>query len=54
MLYEVITPHADRVKWIEADITLARLGRAAYDITEWFAAQPWSDGKIGMWRNNFV
>lgn len=21
----------------------------AYDITEWFAAQPWSDGKIGMW-----
>ena len=21
----------------------------AYDITEWFAVQPWSDGKIGMW-----
>ncbi len=21
----------------------------AYDITEWFAAQPWSTGKIGMW-----
>ena len=21
----------------------------AYDITEWLAAQPWSDGKIGMW-----
>ena len=21
----------------------------AYDITEWFAAQPWSDGNIGMW-----
>jgi putative CocE/NonD family hydrolase len=21
----------------------------SYDITEWFAAQPWSDGNIGMW-----
>lgn len=21
----------------------------AYDITEWFAAQPWSNGNIGMW-----
>jgi len=21
----------------------------AYDITEWFAAQPWCDGNIGMW-----
>jgi hypothetical protein len=21
----------------------------AYDITEWFATQPWSDGNIGMW-----
>lgn len=21
----------------------------AYDITEWFASQPWSDGNIGMW-----
>ena len=21
----------------------------AYDITEWLASQPWSNGKIGMW-----
>ena len=21
----------------------------AYDITEWFAAQPWCDGQVGMW-----
>lgn len=21
----------------------------AYDLTEWFAAQPWSNGKVGMW-----
>ena len=25
-------------------------GRDAYDMTEWFAAQPWCDGNVGMLR----
>jgi putative CocE/NonD family hydrolase len=33
----------NRGEWMEA----AKLD--AYDITEWFAKQPWSNGKIGMW-----
>lgn len=26
----------------------------AYDITEWFAAQPWSDGNIGMFGRSYL
>ena len=26
-----------------------RRGFDAYDITEWLAEQPWSNGKVGMW-----
>ena len=26
----------------------------AYDITEWFASQPWSDGKIGMFGRSYM
>ena len=33
----------NRGEWIDA----ARMD--AYDITEWFARQPWSSGNIGMW-----
>jgi len=33
----------NRGEWVEA----ARWD--AYDVTEWLAAQPWSNGKIGMW-----
>jgi putative CocE/NonD family hydrolase len=33
----------NRGEWIPA----ARMD--AYDVTEWFAAQPWSNGRIGMW-----
>jgi len=33
----------NRGEWVEA----ARWD--AYDVTEWLAKQPWSDGKIGMW-----
>lgn len=33
----------NRGEWLDA----ARLD--AYDLTEWFAAQPWSNGRIGMW-----
>ncbi|MBN2243145.1 MAG: CocE/NonD family hydrolase [Acidobacteria bacterium] len=33
----------NRGEWV----TAAR--RDAYDITEWLARQPWSNGKIGMW-----
>jgi predicted acyl esterase len=33
----------NRGEWV----TAAR--RDAYDITEWLAQQPWSNGKIGMW-----
>jgi uncharacterized protein len=33
----------NRGEWQDA----ARLD--AYDITEWLAAQPWSNGKVGMW-----
>ncbi|MGC1374821.1 MAG: CocE/NonD family hydrolase [Anaerolineales bacterium] len=28
--------------------------RDAYDITEWLAAQPWSDGKIGMYGRSYL
>ena len=28
--------------------------RDAYDITEWFAAQPWCDGNIGMWGISYL
>jgi putative CocE/NonD family hydrolase len=28
--------------------------RDAYDITEWFAAQPWCDGKIGMYGVSYL
>jgi putative CocE/NonD family hydrolase len=33
----------NRGEWMDA----ARFD--AYDITEWLAAQPWSNGKVGMW-----
>ena len=33
----------NRGEWLDA----ARMD--AYDITEWFAKQPWSNGQIGMW-----
>ena len=33
----------NRGEWVDA----ARLD--AYDVTEWFAKQPWTNGKIGMW-----
>ncbi len=33
----------NRGEWVDA----ARYD--AYDVTEWLAAQPWSNGKIGMW-----
>ena len=33
----------NRGEWVDG----ARMD--AYDITEWFAEQPWSNGKIGMW-----
>ena len=33
----------NRGEWLDA----ARMD--AYDITEWFAKQPWSNGRIGMW-----
>src|ERR1700712_2277978 len=33
----------NRGEWVDG----ARLD--AYDITEWFAEQPWSNGKVGMW-----
>jgi putative CocE/NonD family hydrolase len=33
----------NRGEWLDA----ARLD--AYDVTEWFARQPWSNGRIGMW-----
>jgi putative CocE/NonD family hydrolase len=33
----------NRGEWVDA----ARMD--AYDITEWLAQQPWSNGKIGMW-----
>ena len=33
----------NRGEWVEA----ARMD--AYDVTEWFARQPWSNGRIGMW-----
>lgn len=33
----------NRGEWLDA----ARLD--AYDVTEWFAKQPWSNGRIGMW-----
>lgn len=33
----------NRGEWVDA----ARMD--AYDITEWFAEQPWSNGKVGMW-----
>jgi predicted acyl esterase len=33
----------NRGEWLDA----ARFD--AYDITEWFAKQPWSTGKVGMW-----
>ncbi len=33
----------NRGEWVDA----ARMD--AYDVTEWFARQPWSSGKIGMW-----
>jgi uncharacterized protein len=33
----------NRGEWVDA----ARMD--AYDITEWLAVQPWSNGKIGMW-----
>jgi hypothetical protein len=26
----------------------------AYDLTEWFASQPWSTGKIGMWGGSYL
>jgi putative CocE/NonD family hydrolase len=28
--------------------------RDAYDITEWLAAQPWCDGKVGMYGESFM
>jgi putative CocE/NonD family hydrolase len=28
--------------------------RDAYDITEWLAAQPWSNGNIGMWGRSYL
>jgi uncharacterized protein len=33
----------NRGEWVEA----SRMD--AYDVTEWFARQPWSNGRIGMW-----
>lgn len=33
----------NRGEWVDA----AKFD--AYDVTEWFAKQPWSNGKIGMW-----
>ncbi len=33
----------NRGEWLDA----ARMD--AYDVTEWFAKQPWSNGRIGMW-----
>jgi uncharacterized protein len=33
----------NRGEWVEA----ARMD--AYDVTEWFARQPWSNGRVGMW-----
>jgi len=33
----------NRGEWVDA----ARMD--AYDITEWFAMQPWSNGNVGMW-----
>ena len=33
----------NRGEWLDA----ARMD--AYDVTEWFAKQPWSSGRIGMW-----
>ena len=26
----------------------------AYDVTEWFANQPWCDGNVGMWGCSYV
>ena len=28
-------------------------GRDGYDVVEWFAGQPWSTGKIGMWGGSY-
>jgi len=33
----------NRGEWVDG----ARMD--AYDVTEWFAEQPWSNGKVGMW-----
>lgn len=29
-------------------------GRDGYDVVEWLAAQPWSNGKVGMWGGSYA
>jgi uncharacterized protein len=29
-------------------------GRDAYDVIEWIARQPWSDGQVGMWGGSYA
>lgn len=39
---------------VKSDSLGAQVGRDGYDLVEWIAAQPWSDGRIVMFGGSFV
>jgi len=39
---------------VKSDNLGAQVGRDGYDLVEWIAAQPWSDGRIVMFGGSFV
>jgi putative CocE/NonD family hydrolase len=39
---------------VKSDSLGAQIGRDGYDLVEWIAAQPWSDGRVVMFGGSFV
>jgi uncharacterized protein len=39
---------------VKSDSLGAQVGRDGYDLVEWIAAQPWSDGRVVMFGGSFV
>ena len=39
---------------VKADNLGLQVGRDGYDLVEWIAKQPWSDGRVGMYGGSFV
>ena len=51
---QVYTRGRGRSGGVKSDSLGAQVGRDGYDVVEWIAAQPWSNGQVVMYGSSFV